>query len=138
MVPLAEVTLLIMYGVALCPCAAMVAKALAMSRTWGEAVPKMLLILVPSPAVHPRAWLDPGQPFGSPASMAASRTPVALVPGAARAMFSCAKTVLTEFARAVRRSILPYDSLPKFWTLPRGFPFLASWNCGKYWGLKPS
>src|SRR5664279_1634845 len=135
MVPLAEVTLLIMYGVARCPWAAMVAKALAMSRTCGEAVPKMLLMLVPSPAVHPMAWLDPGQAFGSPAAMAASRTPVALAPGAARAMFSCAKTVLTEFARAVRRSILPNCSLPKFWTLPFALPFLGSWNCLKYWGL---
>src|ERR1035437_2421739 len=108
-----------------------------MSRRCGEALPKMLLMLVPSPAVHPLAWLEPGQGFGSPAAMAASRTPVALAPGAERAMFSCAKTVLTEFARAVRRSILPNCSLAKFGTRPRGFGGVAagSANWGKYWGL---
>jgi len=90
-----------------------------MSMACGEAVPRMLLMLVPSPGVF----------FGNPARIAASITPEALVPPSASLMFSCAKTVLTEWAVAFRRSILPNCSPlppPKFGTLPRGSVGLAN------------
>ena len=113
-----------------------------MSMTVVSAVPKMLLILVPNPGVHP--FVDfgfGGQAFGSPARIAASRTPVAVFPPSARSMFSCAKTVLTESARAFLRSMRPYDLSSKFLTSPRLWPaslLAGSANSGKNWGPRPS
>ena len=87
-----------------------------MSMTCGFAVPKML----------ERLSSRPGVPAGTPAAIAAAR-----VLSAPTSMLSRAKTVLTECAVAVCRSMLPNCSSAKLWISPS----LPVPNSGKVCGL---